>query len=350
MSSENIIPSGKNTSETKIKGRNVKVAQVLTFYDEPQLLLLRNKTQIFVAVAIPSKDGAKFFATSVQAGNWELYLNDRVNLRYLFVYPNKRMLFYFDLHTSDKDGNVYMVKYDGELKPAHIPGPDLFASDHTESAREELVSDVETLYLNGDWDLPELGKFQQQVSDVYNFIYSLDDWTASTNQLEKDTIRRAFTGRPFKGGSSYGAYFGDLEKRLKINERVKLKSIEKASPGNMKVAGIAEIFSEVEQLITDYLRNRIELKEVATSCARYLSTEGLATLSVKDFSINDQRGQKLENYVIKISKLLNFDSITELNQITQRNQLGTIKILLSIYRRVSTAAEFFAQGRASFDK
>ena len=350
MSSENIIPSGKNTSTSKIKGRNAKIAQVLTYYDEPQLLLLRNKMQMFVGIAIPSSAGAKFFATSVQAGNWELYLNDRVNLRYLFVYPNKRMLFYFDLHTADKDGNVYMVRYDGDLKPDHLPGPDLFASDHTEDAREELVSDVETLYLNGEWDLPELGKFQQQVSDVYNFIYSLDDWTTSSDQIEKDAIRRAFTSRPFKGGSSYGAYFGDLEKRLKIHDRVKLKSIEKASPGNMKVAGVAEIFSDVEQPITDYLRNRIELREVSTSCARFLSSEGLAKMSVKDFSINDDRRQKLENYVMKISALLNFDNVTELNQITQSDQLGTIKLLLSIYRRVSTAAEFFAQGRASFNK
>lgn len=350
MGKDNIIPSGKNTSETNIKGRRVKIAQVLTFYDEPQLLLLRNRMQIFVAVAIPSSNGSKFFATSVQAGNWELYQNDKVNLRYLFVYPNKRMLFYFDLQTADESGNVYMTKYDGDLRLEHLPGPDLFASDHTESTQADLVADVETLYLNGEWDLPELGKFQQQVSDVYNFIYSIDDWTTSTDQLEKDAIRRAFTLRPFKGGSSYGAYFGDLEKRLKLSERVKLKSIQKASPGSMKVAGVAEVFSEVEQLISDYLKNRVELREAAKLCANYLSAENLSTLSVKEFDRSDERSETLTRFIREISKLMNFSNVAELNQITQNNQLGTIKLLLSIYRRVSAAAEFFAQGRASFDR
>ena len=93
-----IIPSGDNTSSSQAKTRRAKVVSVLTYYDGPQLLLLRNSVQLFLAIAIPPQEesGYDFFVTSVQAGNWEKYKAGKFSLRYLFLFPEKRSLYYFD--------------------------------------------------------------------------------------------------------------------------------------------------------------------------------------------------------------------------------------------------------------
>lgn len=345
-----IIPSGDNTSSSQAKTRRAKVVSVLTYYDGPQLLLLRNSVQLFLAIAIPPQEesGYDFFVTSVQAGNWEKYKAGKFSLRYLFLFPEKRSLYYFDSRKISEQKEIVMTRYFGDINPSHLPGEKLFASDHTEVDFDEDVGQIEKLLLEGSWDLPELGKFQQHISDVYNFIYSMDDWRSSVKEVERDAIRRVFVTRPFRGGSSYGAYFNDLEGRLRLSERVKLKAIEKASPGYMNIGGSGEIFSEVEEVVRAYIKNRTELKALANEVTKYLRKERLAQMQVSKFSINDPRSEVLSSYSSRICRLINLHVEGELNSMTNANALGTLKIVLAIYRRASNAAEYFAQGRADF--
>lgn len=345
-----IIPKEKNTSSVRSKTRRAKVVSVLTYYDGPQLILLRNSVQRFIAIAIPKdkETGFDFFATSVQAGHWELYKSGRRSLRFLFVFPEKRSLFYFDLSKISRDKEIVMHRYVGDLNPRHLPGDKLFASDHTEVEYDDGITEIETLLLEGEWDLPELGKFQQHLSDVYNFIYSMDDWRNATQDIEREAIRKVFTTRPFQGGSSYGAYFNDLENRLKLGERVKLKSIEKASPGKMRIGGSAEIFSEVEDIIKSYIENRTELKSLSKEVVQYMQDEKLSQMQVSKFSISDDRSARLNQFSTRICSLLDLAVEDELNAMTKSNALGKLKIVMAIYRRTSNAAEFFAQGRADF--
>lgn len=345
-----IIPSGSNMSISQVKTRRAKFVAVLTYYDGPQLILLRNTKQRFLGIAIPRQEatGFDFFVTSVQGGHWEQYKAGKFSLRYLFIFPEKRSLFYFDSRKISTKKEIVMTRFDGEINPDHLPGEKLFAADHTETDYEEDAGSVEKLLLDGNWDLPELGKFQQHISDVYNFMYSMGDWRKSTEELEREAIRKVFVTRPFEGGSSYGAYFNDLEKRLRIGERVKLKAIEKASPGYMNIGGSEEVFSEVEDVIRSYIQNRTELKNLSNEIVKYLRKEKLATMVVERFSYHDARSIKLDAFSSKVCELINLSVLEELNAMTKKNALGTLKIVMAIYRRASNAAEYFAQGRADF--
>jgi hypothetical protein len=336
----------------KQTSRKATFISTLVFYDEPQLILLRQGKMLFLAIAVPSKEGMKFLATTVNAGDWERYRADRVDLRYLFTFPLKRSFYYFDLSTM-KDKTVKMQRFDGTVPDEHFPETGFFASDHTESEADDIpTEEFETLYLDGEWELPELGRFQQKLSDIYTFVYSIDDWreTADRNSLHSKRIKESFTKRPFRGGSSYGAYFSDLEDRLKISERVRLKSIEKASPGNMKIAGSSEVFDEVQQLIEHYLAYRSTVSKAYKDAHKYLQDKKLLSKSVANFDPNATEAAELAYHSKLLSDNLNLNCFGELKEITEGNVLGTLKVILAMCRRVERAAEFFAQGRASFYK
>jgi hypothetical protein len=334
----------------KQTSRAATFVSTLVFYDEPQLILLRQTKILFLAIAVPSEAGMLFLATTVNAGDWEKYKADRVDLRYLFTFPLKRSFYYFDL-SEIKDKKVKMKRFDGNVPDSHFPEAGFFASDHTESDYEsDLTDEFETLYLDGEWELPELGRFQQKLSDVYTFLYSIDDWreTDDRSSLHSKKIKEAFTKRPFRGGSSYGAYFSDLENRLKISERVRLKSIQKASPGNMKIAGSAEIFDEVQQLVENYLKHRSAVSLAYRDAHKYLQGKKLLSKSVANFEPSAIEAAELTRYSRRLSETLNLGCLKELGEITGGNSLGTLKVILAMFRRIERAAEFFAQGRASF--
>lgn len=337
---------------TVAKTRKAEILRTLVFYDQPQLLVLRKGKLLYLAIAVPSESGMMFLATSIQPRDWEYYLANRHDLRYLFTFPVRRIHCYFDLLEA-KGSTVTMEIYDGVVPENHLPAPRIFASDHTETEDLEAVSGgIETLFLDGDWDLPELGRFQQKLSDVYTFLYSIDDWKKATSvaPAKIDEVRNAFTKRPFQGGGSYGAYFSDLNKRLKVSERVRLKSIEKASPGNMKIGGVAEVFADVQHLIENYLDNRKALVGLYRQIYALMSEKKLLARSVKTFSKQDPNYQEVEHYMERLAAALDLNCSKEVQQITGGNPLGSLKIILAMYRRIESSAEFFAQGRASFDK
>lgn len=63
----------------------VKFIQILTFYDEPQVLLLSDTINYFIGVAIVKHDMAMpFFVCKVSNQDWEKYKKNRVDLLYLF--------------------------------------------------------------------------------------------------------------------------------------------------------------------------------------------------------------------------------------------------------------------------
>jgi hypothetical protein len=302
-------------------------------------------------VRVPDEERFLYLATTVKPGDWELYLADKVDLRYLFTYPPKALFFYFDL-LDLKDGEVLMARFEESIPVEHIPGPQLFASDHTESVEFETSSDsVETLFIDGEWDLPEMGKFQQKISDVYTFMYTISDWNEAKNQQTKrDSIVKALLGKPFRGGSSYGSYFDDLEMRLERKNRLRLRSIQKASPGKIGISGLPEIFDSVQSLIENYAENRNMVKEKYYSLYSFLQKGELLRLSVRKYDPNDSRSAEMAKLTEALSAQLGVDFLSELRDICQKNPLITSKVLLALARRIMMAGEFFVQGRASFEQ
>ncbi len=327
--------------------------ETLIYLDEPQVLALKVGQSVHVvAVAVPSPNPneSKFLATTVRASHWEAYLDGTVDLRYLFVYPRGRLLFYFDLMKM-KDNRVMMEPFVGQVPDDHLPLPRLFSSDHTtEFSVSARASDQETLLIDGEWEMPEFGQFYQKYSDVYAFFASTKNWADPNRPADlKARVAQAFRTKPFQGGFSYVHFFHGLNDNLPRDERTSLDSIQYASPGTVNITGDATLFDEVERLVTTYLELRYEIREVYSTLHAYLTKSGLHAMSGHNFLTTDPRA----SYLLQASEALcaqhKINDFQTIASLAQHNGLVVAKIVLALSRRIEEAAKFFAQGRMGFD-
>ncbi|MES0108363.1 hypothetical protein [Mesorhizobium sp. M0013] len=110
----------------------------MVYTDEPQLLALKAGKSLVTAVAIPdnNQEAAKFLATTVSQKDWDSYLDESVDLRYLFTYSTQRLRYTFDLKKLNKR-RVMMDPFEQEIPEKYLPHPRFFADNHTEEFNEE---------------------------------------------------------------------------------------------------------------------------------------------------------------------------------------------------------------------
>jgi len=330
--------------------RKAQYVATLIYIDEPQLILLQAGTTKLLAVAIPcDTENAKFLAVTVNQNNWERYSAGNCDLRFLFSFPHGKILYYLDLMEM-KNKTVTMTPAEGEIPEDHLPYPRIFSTDHTTDWEEiKRANYIESLDIDGQWEMNEFGSFYQKYANVYAFISAVKRWgDASTPQAVKGGIKSEFTGKPFQGGSSYVHFFDGLFERIPVSERPGLREVEYASPGFVKLRGESSTFRDMEQVIRNFLGNRSEIAGAYGRLHSYLSRQRLLTLAGRNYPSNDPTAKFIAEQSRELSKLLavvDFDDIWEL---TNKNALVAAKVVLATYRRVEDSSRFFAEGRITF--
>lgn len=324
----------------------------LVIFDEPQLFLLKSGKSRILALATLEDKKREFdhIAVSVTARNWERYLDGYVDLRYLFTYPFQRTNYIF--HSKDwRDLNIYLRPFSENLPNDFLPDAGLFSSSHTEPLAERPRPEYEEkLYIDGEWDLDEFGSFYKRYSDLYFFNAAIRNYAnVALDRVYKGKITHAFSTKPFKGGSSYLHMFDELVGCLPPSERLGLDGIVYNSPGDVRINGIAEYFSEIEKSIALYVQERSHIKEKHDALRSYLSKSGYLKLSASNFN-SDRDGSSIKTLNRELAKALQFTQMETLLSLCQRNELVVGKVLLAVYRRIENTAAFFAEGRMAFER
>lgn len=333
--------------------RSAKFEVTLVYVDEPQLIsLMAGKTRI-LAVAIPDDELNKsmFLATTVSKNDWEKYLEGVVDLRYLFTYPT-RIQYTFDLHGM-VDGKVMMNPVVGSTEEKFLPLPGFFSTNHTENYEYNIgakASDVETLLIDGEWELTDFGQFQQKFSDIYAFLISTQDWSSqsvATPMLRR--IKDAFLNRPFQGGFSYVHLFRDLNDNVPRSEKLNLSKIQYASPGSVEIYGREDVFERIQEIIPNFLQNRIEIGKKYNEFYKFLSRNKYLQMNGDHFSKDDAMAKYFMYESQGLSKLMMAPDFDAVWQLTDQNALVASKVVLSFYRRLAEAATYFGQGRIAYE-
>jgi hypothetical protein len=333
-----------------IKRRTAKYVATLIYVDEPQLILLQAGTVRLLAVAIPSPEGSsRFLAVTVNADNWEKYSLGHCDLRYLYSIPTNKILYYFDIMQMS-DCKIRMEVAGDIIPEEHLPLPRVFSAHHT-SDYEEIVLPkyIEDLSIDGQWEMNEFGKFYQKYSDLYALVSSVKRWrAASASNATKNVIKKEFTDKPFKGGSSYLHLFEGLLEKTPISIRPSLREVSYASPGVVRLRGEKSTFDDLEGVVRNFIEHREEIRKKYTDLRGYLSREGLLSASGSSFS----SGAPQERYIRAQARSLSDDlavvEFDDIAQLTDRNALVEAKIVLAAYRRVEESSMFFAQGRLAY--
>lgn len=325
----------------------------LVVFDEPQLFCLTAGKSIVIVVAVPEQGDERFdhIAASVTAKNWDRYLGGFVDVRYLFTYPFHRSLYVF--HSDDmKDDEVMLRPREHEFPDGLLPSHGVFSSSHTEEFGDfEEADGEEQLFIDGEWELNEFGAFYQRYSDIYFFSAALKNYGRSdVEQAYKGRIKNAFGRKPFKGGSSYMHMFDELQNCLPRGEKLSLDGIEYNSPGDVRMNGLPEHFSEIEKIISNYTINRNDIRESHKKLRDLLTKEKLLGLAAANFDTNSVHATTIRKGAKELGGKLFLTGLDRVETLCEGNPLVFAKVMLAIFRRIDAASSFFAEGRMAFER
>ncbi len=326
----------------------VKLLAPLVCGDDLQVAVLSNRKSKFVAVAVPDETENLFVVSSVTPDALKEYIAEVVDLRYLFTYPHKRSSYY--CHIRNFADEINLIRCDEALPDTHLPDRGFFARFHThEYVVEPTPMGSEILKLDGQWELFDFARFQAKFSDVYAFLAALKNVVdGSVQERIRLGIRGAFMGKPFRGGGSYGSLFSDLSHFVPPDEKLSLRKIKKASPGEMELRGEQTLFDGTEEHLNNYLENRPIIEPKYRALYTLLQSSALLRQDVAKFESASAIGREILAAALELAQLHQMPNTNEIHALCGNNALATTKVVLAFHRRVEGAAEFFAQGRVAF--
>jgi hypothetical protein len=339
------------------KKKTATLSQVLEYMDGPHAVLLdrTDATSKIVAVAI-EKEGYSyaFFGAEISVEQWERYRRGLQDFRSLFMLPRHKAWYIFDLSRRE-NGHIILdsaPRYENS-EEHYIPDAGFFSYDHSEpilfqKSEGELVT--QRYMTDGIWDLPDFTQFYNKLNDLYVFFLSLGKYVnPATPEIRKRGILNAFAGPPLRGGSSYVNLYHDLAATQEISERIAVEKLRYASPGEVEVEGRPEVFFQIETALTQFVDNYDGLKKKYEGIHRYLSKNKLLRADAEIFDVNGPIAQYLKTESDNFAAILKLSNHNLVYELTGKNSLRLVKVLLSYFRRVERYYLFFAEGRLNVD-
>lgn len=336
-----------------IRRRSAKFLANLIIFDEPQLFVMKagKSTVVCLAIGDSALEGFDYVSATVTERNWYRYLDGYVDLRYLFTYPFQRRLFKF-ASNDWQDDQVLMTPHDGGLPEEALPSKGLFSRAHTEPFKvDEKPNGHEQLFIDGEWQLDEFGKFYQKYADIYSLTAVLgnaDD--ASIAQVYKGRAASALSKKPYAGGSSYLHVFDELSSCIPRQQKLGLDGIVYNSPGDVRIWGDAAKLAKVEQLVSNFVINRSDLRDRHKELRDYLARNKFLSMSAASYGAENEHDSMISSLNQALALKLEFDEFETLKTLCGNNVLVTAKVTLALFRRLESAAAFFSEGRMAFER
>lgn len=325
--------------------------QALFFYEEPEIIVidLGNRSKV-VAVATKNIGGSGFFGAKVSVAQFKNYLEERFDLRYLLLRPDRWTWYEFSL-PEDTSARVRLVNV--ELNRARIdnfiPEQGFFAREHTEAYRGLQFGkrDTQRFEVDGQWSMNDFGRLHSQIADLYALTKSVDAFSdAQTSQDHKRDIVESFV-KPFRGGGSYLSLFRSLAKAGGQDARPDIKAIQWASPGFIDVVGEADAFDRLISLIDHYSQNEKAIKGYYDHLWSYLQEVGLLKRSLTLGLAQPSVVSEIETRARHLGSVLGVTSFPILLSMAGGDALVSAKALLAASRRIEKLHKFFVEGRVS---
>lgn len=330
--------------------RSAKLLEVLVYYDEPQLVLLKtDRDYDMLAVAVQREGMSRpFFACEPRERALERYFDGKADLHYAFREARGHRYYFFDLD-EEADGAVALQRAtDSEVaNEQYWPKVGFFARSHTNpvKTRKILEVTVREFRIDGNWGAADFSRFHGKMSDLYALFSALKRLDGREADEERRKIKRSVQDRFWQGGGSYVGFYDDLVDEVRSISPLEVAGIQYASPGYIALRGDDGALADISRVVETLSEHAPELHE------RYLSIYGvlrkeklLRAPKTAEFS-----SEGLEQFVFKQSLAfaadLQLDKAKELLAACDGVPLIFAKIVLSIFRRANELYMFQAEGR-----
>lgn len=323
--------------------------QALFYVEAPEIVVLAfgNRSKI-IAVSTSNIAQHGFFGARVSNRQFEDYLNNRFDLRYLLGNPDRSAWYVFDLEDFEEKVDLRKVELTKNRREQFLPDHGFFARDHTEEygKRSFVQRGIQRFDVDGNWDMKEFSKLHSQISDLYTLSHSVDRFEDQATDLSaKREIMEAFT-KPWRGGGSYYGFFKSLSSGGRA-ARPDIRAIQWASPGYIDVTGDKEAFARLVRLVEHYSVCRHKANLQYQSLWNYLQDVRLLKRSSKDLDRKSDIALEIGRKAKELSRTLDISSYRTLKMMAGNDPVIAAKVLLAAKRRVDRLYGFFAEGRVS---
>ena len=244
---------------------------------------------------------------------------------------NNELLF-VDINSDLEAKKGVIVLYD-DIPEEYIPPTESYYDpDLSPSGCIGQSPEMYDLQLDGSWYLDELVGIPRLYSQLYSFMYTLKN-------ISKDSVsnnaHRIFSTYPWKGGFSTVNFFNDLSSVIPSFHEPRVNSIEYASPGQIELELLKDVASSIKHMVNTSFKNKDELQKEAKNIKSFMAQHKLSKIdgNSEDLNLNDNIRVHLENKIFTFSHLMGIDQHAKKITNLSGNELVSIKIILSIYRR-----------------
>lgn len=194
------------------------------------------------------------------------------------------------------------------------------------------------------WSLDDLYVFPRAYEQVY---FALEAITPSANSSDEERILRAFRAFPWRGGYSAINFYNQLKYATPLRYRPQIVAIQYASPGYMELLLFLEQAAKVAATVAGVAGSIGSCEIVYNKIVSDLTKRELLRVKLEreKIALAQEEMALVEKYSQEMAQLLQLESATPVHLRT-RKPLISLKILMSVYRRVRKLAEYQLDGKA----
>lgn len=199
--------------------------------------------------------------------------------------------------------------------------------------------------MDGRWTLEDLYRFPRTYEQVY---FALDALVPSGSQADEDRVARAFQAFPWQGGYSAVNFYNQLKIATPVGIRPKVASIQYASPGFIELALILEQAKLLAGIVAVVAGSLGGCNVVYNRIISDLNKRKLLRIEVEKerIALSREELNLVREYSKEMAELLQLGSSDVIDARTEK-PLISLKILLSVYRRVRILADYRLKGKAT---
>lgn len=203
--------------------------------------------------------------------------------------------------------------------------------------------------LDKEWTLQDLYEFPRNFLQVYAMLYPLYI-PFEEGDIRREGIKSIFTSYPWRGGYSAVGFYNNLQKLIPPQDRPELISIHYGSPGLIELGLVVGVAVGIGKLVNVFTNSANSINSSYHNIRKGMYDRELMQLDVKqkEFALKEDELKFIEHSIDVLSKEIKFEKTQELYELTDKNELAELKILLSLCRRVDKLAAYEKDGKTCF--
>jgi hypothetical protein len=202
------------------------------------------------------------------------------------------------------------------------------------------------VYIDGRWSLEDLYRFPRAYEQVY---FALEAIVSAEDEEIEERIVRAFRAFPWRGGYSAVSFYNQLKWATAPEHRPVIVSIQYASPGWIEMLLNQHLALQIGAVVTSVAGSIGVCNKVYNRIHTDLQKRNLLRIEVerKQIELSREKIGLVKDSVDDIVRILGLDAANTINDRTN-DPLISLKILLSIYRRIRILAQYKLKGKIDF--